>query len=306
GVSDHVLLKAIAASLRGRGSRCTFQEAGSQHAMSMDNAAEIAALGMENDEQAILRTDIPAAYELKGAKLRTGTQRSFYKTMIVQRPRPERIKTTIMLDMTRHAAHELSGRTPTDDQIWLALRHRDITRTTRDFMWRCMHQAYKIGDYWRSIPTYENRAICQVCNVDETMEHILLERSAPGQESLWKLAQELWELKGHPWPDMSIGKVLACGMADFKSARGKSDAGANRLFRILISETMHQIWKERCLRVIERGNDPEKATSEAELLELHNKWLHCINARLKSDALLTDTKKYGSRALKLKTVLRTW
>ncbi|KAJ7716486.1 hypothetical protein DFH07DRAFT_762425, partial [Mycena maculata] len=175
--------------------------------------------------------------------------------------------------------------------------------STRDFMWRCLHQAYKIGGYWRNIPTYEHYAVCQHCNVDESMEHVLLECSAPGQEVLWRLAQKLWEMKGYQWPEMNLGRIFACSLADVKNEDGKSDQGANRFFRILISETAHQIWKSRCTRVIDRGNDPTRYATEA---ELHNKWLHCINSRLRTDALLTDTKKYGSRALNIRKVMNTW
>ncbi|KAJ7029461.1 hypothetical protein C8F04DRAFT_1211945 [Mycena alexandri] len=135
------------------------------------------------------------------------------------------------------------------------------------------------------------------------MEHILLECDAPGQEVLWKLTQELWEMKGYAWPEISYGHIFACGLVDIRDEKGKRDDGAIRLFRILISETAHLIWKFRCTRVIERGNDPNRYFSDA---ELHNKWLHCINSRLRTDALLTDMKKYGSRALNINKVQNTW
>ncbi|KAJ7752489.1 hypothetical protein DFH07DRAFT_744952 [Mycena maculata] len=73
--------------------------------------------------------------------------------------------------------------------------------------------------------------------------------------------------------------------------------------RRIYMKSAHQIWKSRCTRVIDRGNDPTRYATEA---ELHNKWLHCINSRLRTDALLTDTKKYGSRALNIRKVMNTW
>ncbi|KAJ7727176.1 hypothetical protein B0H14DRAFT_2410275, partial [Mycena olivaceomarginata] len=110
---------------------------------------------------------------------------------------PARPKTFIMLARTRAKAEELAGRTPTDSEIWKSLLHLDITRTTRDFLWKCMHQPYKLGEYWRSIPSYEHYAPCHHCQVDNSLEHILIECSAPGKEILWGLAQKLWELKGY-------------------------------------------------------------------------------------------------------------
>ncbi|KAJ7808535.1 hypothetical protein B0H14DRAFT_2380518, partial [Mycena olivaceomarginata] len=52
-----------------------------------------------------------------------------------------------------------------------------------------------------------------------------------------------------------------------------------------------------------RGSDPTKYFSE---FEIHNRWLACINARLRSDVLLTDKSKFGSRALSFKKVFNTW
>ena len=131
----------------------------------------------------------------------------------------------------------------------------------------------------------------------------LVECEAPGREILWDLAKELWELKGYQWPEISIGRILACGFAEVEDANGKRDRGADRLYRILISETAHLIWKLRCTRVIERGSDPSKYFTK---YEIHNRWLACINAHLHLDILLTDKKKFGHWALNLKRVMNTW
>ncbi|KAJ7045182.1 hypothetical protein C8F04DRAFT_1206798 [Mycena alexandri] len=294
GIDDGSLLKAIAAALRGRGTRCTLREAREEDRIDMLQANELAKLGLDDGAPAVLKTEIPGAYRLDGIKLSSGSQSTFYKAIKAEHHKPDRMKTTIMLDITRHAARDLSGKSPTDADIWRSIRNPDISRTTRDFMWRCLHQAYKIGSHWTNIPNFEH-----------------WECDAPGREALWSLAQRLWEMKGFQWPEMNMGRILACGLVDVQNSAGKSDKGANRLFRILISETAHLLWKLRsspqqklrCTRVIERGSDPNRYFSER---EIHNKWLYCINTRLKTDALLTDTRKYDKRALKIRVVQDTW
>src|SRR6201996_7737815 len=72
-----------------------------------------------------------------------------------------------------------------------------------------------------------------------------------------------------------------------------------RLYRILVTETAHLIWKIRCQRVIEENNIPKSQT------EIHNRWTAAINERLQLDCLLADPK-LGSRALKKEIVLKTW
>ncbi|KAJ7032636.1 hypothetical protein C8F04DRAFT_1184821 [Mycena alexandri] len=225
---DKHLLKVIAVALRAKGTRCTLREASESDIENMRLALELATQGLDEGDPTVLITEIPLSYDLKGIKLKAGSQRTFYKAIQANRPKPQRRKTTIMLDMTRHATRILSGSTPTDSQIWLSIRHQDISRTTRDFMWRCLHQAYKVGEYWRNIPNYEHYATCPHCRVDESMEHILLECDAPGQEKLWNLAQELWELKGYAWPEMDLGRISACGLVDVRDAKGKRDEGGPR------------------------------------------------------------------------------
>ncbi|KAJ7740169.1 hypothetical protein B0H14DRAFT_3609685 [Mycena olivaceomarginata] len=229
-------------------------------------------------------------------KLAKGSQRTFYRAIKARRRAPERMKTKIMLDITRHAAAILAGKTPKDSEIWQSLT-TEMSRGPQEL------SSYKIGEYWRNIPNYEHFAPCYYCRVDDSIEHTLVECEAPGQEQLWKLAQKLWEMKGYQWPEISLGRILACGFADIDDAKGKRDRGANRLYRIMISETAHLIWKLRCIRVIERGSDPTKYFTET---EIHSRWLSCINSRLRSDFLLTDRKKFGTRALNFKEVLKTW
>ncbi|KAJ7832155.1 hypothetical protein B0H14DRAFT_3087790 [Mycena olivaceomarginata] len=177
------------------------------------------------------------------------------------------MKTIIILDRTRYAIHAQCGKTPTDADIWRSIRHKDINRKVCNFLWKGLHQAYKCGTYWRNIPTFEQWAVCPVsCN-------------AAGQELIWNLCRQLWEMKYPKLPELSIGLIFGCGLAEFENSRGKKTA-ENRLFKIIISGSAFLVRKIRC------GS--------------------CINNRLKIDQLLTDISRYGSRATNVKTVLKTW
>ncbi|KAJ7501543.1 hypothetical protein B0H11DRAFT_1713398, partial [Mycena galericulata] len=50
-----------------------------------------------------------------------------------------------------------------------------------------------------------------------------------------------------------------------------------RLYTIIITESLHIIWKLRCERVIGRKGDP---MSEQ---EIHNRWIHAINEQIEID-----------------------
>ena len=152
------------------------------------------------------------------------------------------------------------------------------------------------------IPNFEQREKCPKCNVTEDMEHILLHCDILGQKIVWKAAKQLWRKKHGTWPDLrNIGYITGCGLASFKNPEGKVLQEVNRLYRILISESAHLIWKLRCQRVSE--DKPENEWPKE--TEIHNRWLATINARLTLDRATTNYK-YGKKALKQKTVLETW
>ncbi|KAJ7728526.1 hypothetical protein B0H16DRAFT_1241223, partial [Mycena metata] len=71
------------------------------------------------------------------------------------------------------------------------------------------------------------------------------------------------------------------------------------LFRILISESAHLIWRLRNERVIQE-KDPASQN------EIHNRWLRAMNLRLKFDCAMTNAEKYGKRALRKDLVQKTW
>ncbi|KAJ7923686.1 hypothetical protein B0H13DRAFT_2400978 [Mycena leptocephala] len=194
--------------------------------------------------------------------------------------RVPRLARELQKDKVRYSIEAQCGKIPTDEDIWKSIRHKDIDRKIRNFLWKAMHQTFKCGGYWRNIPNYEQWAVCPVCNVDDSLEHALLECTAPGQEIIWELCKRLWEMKHANMPNLSMGLVLGCALTEFKNPQGKPSNEANRLFRIIVSESAFLIWKIRCERLISR-NSPHSET------EIHNRWVASINNRLKIDRLLT-------------------
>jgi ribonuclease HI len=135
------------------------------------------------------------------------------------------------------------------------------------------------------------------------MEHILTECTAPGRTEIWSLANELWHKRTDTNIPKNYGALLGCCLTTFKKNNGKPDKGLNRLFRIIVSESMYLIWKIRCERTIAWNNDPDKFHSH---YEIHNKWLQTINARLKMDSIRTNNKIFKAKTIDQKTVLKTW
>ncbi|KAJ7233327.1 hypothetical protein C8J57DRAFT_1090633 [Mycena rebaudengoi] len=108
------------------------------------------------------------------------------------RTKPYRKSTFTNLDRIRCSVEEVSKYTP-------------MQRLTREFFWKCIHNTFRVGDFWTHIDTLEMRERCNVCNIPESLEHTALECDAQGQQLIWNLTQQLWSWKYNNWPTLSWG-----------------------------------------------------------------------------------------------------
>lgn len=199
-----------------------------------------------------------------GAQLNKVSQRLLYKGIRSRKTKAKRNGTARNLLRIQEEVSGTFGTEPEDAAIWRLMRSKDISRNIRDFLWKATHNALKVGDFWRNIPGYDDRATCQVCGETDTMEHILTECEAPGREIDWRLATALWNKKYEGDITPGIGGILGCGLSNF-ALEGKPRKGKNRLYRIIISESAFLVWKMRCERQI--GGRRHSDT------EIHNKWV---------------------------------
>ena len=246
---------------------------------------------------------------VSGAKLNIMTQKLAYQgireiTMSKYEPR-RRTEDTMIRAVDN--IEVFFGETPTKERIWKGLRHKDIDKKIRNFLWMIMHDAYMVGTNWDR-PSFKDelraRQDCKECGQIETMEHIMSECQAPGQKQIWTLAEGLWKNKNKKWPRPSLGAILSSPIAPFKSRKGKPKVGDARLYRILMTESAQLIWKIRCQRVIGGAENPN-APRET-VAEIRARWVRAINDRLKIDCQLTSERRYGKKAINKGLVQKTW
>ncbi|KAF8960924.1 hypothetical protein BDZ97DRAFT_1615995, partial [Flammula alnicola] len=156
---------------------------------------------------------------------------------------------------------------------------------------------------WENIPQYEHRAWCNVCETIETLEHIQTECKASGQEVIWKLAKEILEERGVDTGHLSYGDTLGCALANFRKENGKPNTALNRLYTIIISESLYLIWLIRCEWKIESDGDVNKIAHKNEIT---SRWRHRINRRLKIDQAMATKTAYKWKKITKSLVMRTW
>ncbi|KAJ7269036.1 hypothetical protein C8J57DRAFT_947103, partial [Mycena rebaudengoi] len=174
------LLKSVIAALNERVARIQFQKVTHNEAQFLtDEAFHLVELD----------TQVDVMFENPGMLLCRGSQRYFTKIIKSLRTRPYRKNTFTNLDRIRCSVEEVSGHTASDETIWKSVRSVTLQCLTREFYWKCIHNTFKVGDYWSHINTLESRGRCSVCDVTETLEHIALECEVPGQKIIWNLTR---------------------------------------------------------------------------------------------------------------------
>ncbi|KAH6916524.1 hypothetical protein BKA70DRAFT_1092013, partial [Coprinopsis sp. MPI-PUGE-AT-0042] len=156
-----------------------------------DRLAGEGALKPDEDQEIDLNVD-PRA-RITGTRLVAASQSLLYRSIVEKQStdREARRLTAKNLDRARYAAEERMGHTPSDEVIWGSMRANHlISNKTRNFLWKAMHNAYKLGDYWRRISFHPEWAECNVCGKVESMEHIMTECQRSGQDVVWREAEK--------------------------------------------------------------------------------------------------------------------
>ncbi|KIN94514.1 hypothetical protein M404DRAFT_939893, partial [Pisolithus tinctorius Marx 270] len=303
---DAEVYRSIVAVLRQRSAQTLLQAWSANTPRRKRSAAsDLAKMALTSQTMHVPDTSFDPYFSIRGLRLAAGTQRIFHHALICHHTARElevKKQTKINLALTQHAVRSLWGTTPSTAKIWKSIRSKDVPRNLRNFLWKSLHDCYKIGEYWLRIPLYEIRGTCLMCGETESLPHILTECTrSPFRAIIWPLAERLWSMRGSQWPNINFGTIFGAGLTDFRH-NGRRQIGDTRLFTMLVLESAYLIWKLRCDWVINKGTAESIPTHD----EIHNKWVHTINLRLKFDRLQTDAKRYGNKAIKQETILKTW
>ncbi|KAG1873502.1 hypothetical protein C8R48DRAFT_593830, partial [Suillus tomentosus] len=143
------LMKALVAQLRRRSTLTSIVDTSkSANNTNAKLALTLAKEGMIKDTHDRIKTEVDAPFEMSGMKLHIGTQRMFYKNIRNLQIKPKQRRLTNMnMAMTLYAIGEANGATPTSEQVWKSIQHRDTPKSIQSFLWKSLHGAYKMSPF---------------------------------------------------------------------------------------------------------------------------------------------------------------
>ncbi|EPS96303.1 hypothetical protein FOMPIDRAFT_57716, partial [Fomitopsis schrenkii] len=242
-------------------------------------------------------------FSLSGAKLATATQAVVYAGIRQRKNIPNRRAATETIERIQALAVDRRGTEVPIPAIWTAVRHKDLRRPVADFIWRTMHGALRCGAFWQKVQGQEDRATCSVCDELDSIDHILFGCKAPGQREVWRSARALWAKKSpDSWTAPNLTELQAIGLDLHGERSVRMSPGTSRLWRIIVSEAVHVIWRLRCERVVGHAEDQHWRHTVPQVKGL---WESVLQARLASD-LEATRKCFGGLRRDTGLVLATW
>ncbi|KAJ3836284.1 hypothetical protein F5878DRAFT_541640, partial [Lentinula raphanica] len=303
GVKDASLYKALLSQLRSRKAPTVFGKATPQDKRIRKEINALAKTASEM-EGPVDRRDLYAnlEYSPQGVRLAEMTQALAYKTIKETRPPQPRPRTEATISRIQDDIRAARGTAPISEILWRAIRDPLVSRRARNFLYIALHGALRVGKYWKHIPSCEDRVNCTLCNTEESLTHILFECKRPWRKMIWDTVEDLWlkSEKNAKWEEPTLGTVLGCCSIPAPSKDARNNVSTqDRLYRILMIEAAHFIWKLRCEIVIDRDN------KDATIQEAHGKWAQVLNRRLERDQKLIS-KKWKKNMIPKTVVFDTW
>ncbi|EJD37614.1 hypothetical protein AURDEDRAFT_29340, partial [Auricularia subglabra TFB-10046 SS5] len=211
---------------------------------------------------------------------------------------PARRATAASILRIQEAIRDSSEVAPMERSIWEDLGRQGLSRNTRNFLWKGIHGAHKVGEYFEKMPEpWKSYGRCRSCEVPESLEHILTQCPDSGQETIWKLVSKLLEKKNVKF-SKEFGLILGCC-----SFRPSDIASTDRLYRIAVSESAFLAWKIRCTFRIEHDSNPDRRLTEQEIA---SRWEKVLQIRMEQDLATTKYKSLRGRRPRKGLAKSTW
>lgn len=107
--------------------------------------------------------------------------------------------------------------------IWRGSRDCDLPPTLKYFLWMVTHGTYILGSSWLTLNTldHQEKAMCRVCKVIESLEHIIFECLASGQRTIWEGTKHVWVEHSKTWHQLNVSLITTSPIGEVGDRGGK-------------------------------------------------------------------------------------
>jgi len=172
----------------------------------------------DQNEKKLKKKVIPIEYRIEGAEIRRLTQKTTYELILQEKnlkPGGEQTQKRIE-DICKEHKRKTENRIISKD-IWTGIKNKRIPFKVKDFIWKLIHNRHKVGDWFKKIPNWQDKAICE-CGEIETMNHILIECEKNKSRDIWQEAEKIWKEnnKDFKWIRPNIEVIRGLGAIQLK------------------------------------------------------------------------------------------
>ncbi|KAJ6596403.1 hypothetical protein DFH09DRAFT_894212, partial [Mycena vulgaris] len=113
---------------------------------------QLAREGCHRQEVNNISLEVKRSLQLRGAKLSTLTQATVYAGIKELRASVTRKASDNNVKQVTLAIRTEFNLFPSTAQVWKSTRHKDFSRQIKNFLWKSLHSAHRIGSFWKHIP----------------------------------------------------------------------------------------------------------------------------------------------------------
>jgi ribonuclease HI len=279
-------LRALAAALKSRTAKTTVAVVGGQ--ARTERAAEKSVEATQKATPDEVNTIVSAEADLAGTKLSKITQAVAYRGIKDLRAPVSRKATDENIMAIQAALKQNFGHAIKPSVIWKSIRDKDIGRQIRNFLWKCIYNAIKSGNTGNTSLNVRKELYAKLATAQRALSISCWSARDPVNLRSGNWQRSSGYGNNQPGPTCHLARYSQCSLGVFIDQRNKLNTSTVRLYRILISESAHLIWKLRCECVI--GCDGEPPT----IKEVQNRWSKIMNERLEIDINLMNCLRYGN------------
>ncbi|KIO19588.1 hypothetical protein M407DRAFT_82620 [Tulasnella calospora MUT 4182] len=250
GVPNSDLLQSALYLIRTRTAETYVQKVKAHSGVEGNKKAdELAKASLEKEPDASTVINVPVNWKYNGARLAKMNFNSLYRWINYLEDKGPTTRAPQIVEWLLEDFAAWGGRKHTPESLWNSIRNSPFRREVTDFYWQALHGRTVCGPYfchWGG--EWEERQFCS-CGEMETLQHIL--NGCDDREWVTKAWREavniLGELKAAGQEAFLIPSYEQAMTIGLTSRKKK---GAERLIKIVISETAFAIWKHRNAVVI--------------------------------------------------------